>query len=140
MHLRALAFAECLGLRELDVVLNAAKCIKFCDAVSSLVCACRPNFIENFFSGVRYGGPGVAFGSNEVTFSKEVRALESSYSCSRAAPRGCEQLQCMVSIDHTNFSECPPPRNVCVTYTHGTGVVMGGRGLWDYHGPRVCVV
>eukprot|EP01048_Picozoa_sp_COSAG05_P000265 COSAG05_NODE_7_length_42457_cov_58.929152_22_plen_82_part_00 len=30
--------------------------------------------------------------------------------------------------------------NECVTYTHGMGKLMGGRGLWDHHGPRVCVV
>ena len=35
---------------------------------------------------------------------------------------------------------CALYRNECVTYTHGMGELMGWRGLWDNHGPRVCVV
>ena len=37
----------------------------------------------------------------------------------------------------------PPPndtRNEYVTHTHGMGVLMSGKGPWNYHGPRVCVV
>ena len=42
------------------------------------------------------------------------------------------------------ISQNSPPtitiRNECVTRMHSMGVLMSGRGLWDYYDPRVCVV
>ena len=31
-------------------------------------------------------------------------------------------------------------RNEYVTRMHSMGVLMGGNGLWDHYGPRVCAV
>ena len=42
------------------------------------------------------------------------------------------------------ISQNSPPtiaiRNECVTRMHSMGVLMSGRGPWDYYDPRVCVV
>ena len=41
------------------------------------------------------------------------------------------------------YKNSPPTiaiRNECVTRMHSMGVLMSGRGPWDYYDPRVCVV
>eukprot|EP01048_Picozoa_sp_COSAG05_P026740 COSAG05_NODE_7451_length_809_cov_2.347887_1_plen_118_part_00 len=52
--------------------------------------------------------------------------------------RGYATPQAEHSVPH--MSEWGAGGNESVTYTHGMGELMGERGLWDRHGPRVCVV